>query len=54
MKGVSLLLIGADLIIGMVGCAVEVDPAAEPQVKHRLTILSQDGGWVTARGEGAF
>ena len=54
MRKVSVLLITVALIAGMVGCAVEVDPAPQPQVKHRLTILSQNGGWVTAPGEGVF
>jgi len=54
MRKVSVLVITVALIAGMVGCAVEVDPAPQPQVKHRLTILSQNGGWVTAPGEGVF
>ena len=54
MRKVSVLVITVALIACVVGCAVEVDPAPQPQVKHRLTILSQSGGWVTAPGEGVF
>ena len=54
MERAGVLLIGVALIAGMVGCAVEFDPAPVPPVEHHLVVSSDNGGWVTTPGEGTF
>lgn len=54
MMRVNVLLLTLALVVGMMSCAVEVDPAPAAPVEHRLTILCRSGGSITNPGEGTF